>query len=235
MPPPTQPNDRVARVCNYLNRGWAPLPVPYKSKSPKMPDWPNFRLAHSDVAALFEDQVNVGILLGDPSGGLVDVDLDCPEARELADTFLPNTGAIFERRSNPASHRLYVVGTSETAQFKAPGGKMIVELRSTGTQTLAPPSTHPSGELIRWVENGDPGRPDSEILLAAVRKIAAGALIVQNWPAEGGRHDFALALVGALLSSMMADDVIEFVEAVAEAAGDDEAEDRGRASVATTL
>ena len=165
----------------------------------------------------------------------MDIDLDCPEARQLADVFLPRTDSVFGRRSNPKSHRLYISDICETSQFKTPNGKMIVEVRFTGAQTIFPPSQHPSGERIRWESNGEPAQIDPDEIVAAVRKVAAGALIAMNWPAEGGRHDFALALAGALLPSMMPDDVIEFIEAIATAAGDDEAEDRGRSSVGSTV
>jgi KaiC/GvpD/RAD55 family RecA-like ATPase len=34
-------------------------------------------------------------------------------------------------------------------------GRVIVELRSTGTQTMMPGSTHPSGEPVEWVDGGE--------------------------------------------------------------------------------
>lgn len=48
-------------------------------------------------------------MLGTPSGGLVDVDLDSPEAVCLAPHVLPETGATFGRASKPRSHFLYIV------------------------------------------------------------------------------------------------------------------------------
>ena len=44
---------------------------------------------------------NIGVLLGDPSGHTVDVDLDCPEALALAGWFLPPTGCKFGRLTRP--------------------------------------------------------------------------------------------------------------------------------------
>ncbi len=52
---------------------------------------------------------NIGILTGEPSGGLVDVDCDAPEARAAAAELLPPTGMISGRLSSPASHYWYKV------------------------------------------------------------------------------------------------------------------------------
>ena len=41
--------------------------------------------------------LSLGILLGAPSGGLVDVDIDAPEALALRDRFLPPTRSRFGR------------------------------------------------------------------------------------------------------------------------------------------
>ena len=56
----------------------------------------------------FKDFSNVNIATGGDSL-IVDVDLDCPEALELADAFLNPTGMMFGRESTPRSHRLYKV------------------------------------------------------------------------------------------------------------------------------
>ena len=56
----------------------------------------------------FKEFANVNIATGGDSL-IVDVDLDCPEALELADAFLNPTGMEFGRESTPRSHRLYKV------------------------------------------------------------------------------------------------------------------------------
>ena len=40
-------------------------------------------------------------------------------------------------------------------KFSDPNAVCLVELRSTGQQTLAPPSVHPSGEALRWEKGGE--------------------------------------------------------------------------------
>jgi hypothetical protein len=104
---------------------------------------------------------------------------------------------------------------------------MLVELRSTGGQTLIPPSTHPSGEGFAWDENGDPAKVDATTLQEAVARIAAAALFARHWPARGSRHDAANALAGLLLrAGWSEEDTLAFVEAVAVAASDEEWRDR---------
>jgi hypothetical protein len=79
---------------------------------------------YDDVQALRnvfgDNQQNIGVKLGKFSRNLVDVDLDCEEAVVLADRFLPKTSAIFGRRGNPRSHRLYYSAGAESHEFATP-------------------------------------------------------------------------------------------------------------------
>jgi len=226
---------QAARI--YHARGWAPIPIPLGVKNPGFPGWQKLRLTADDLPKHFlepssdddgPDGQNIGLLLGDPSNGLTDVDLDSPETVALAARFLPPTGAIFGRRSKPRSHWLYrTEPTATTAKFKAPDGEMLVELRSTGCQTVVPPSIH--AELVRWDETGEPTTIDAEELRRATARLAAAALLVRSWPAEGSRHEAALALGGGLLrGGWSEDEAADFIEVVADAAGDEEAEARAR-------
>ena len=76
---------------------------------------------------------------------------------------------------------------------------MLVEYRSTGTQTIFPGSIHPSGEPIEWEEFDDPLPIDGRVLKDTVAKLAAAALMARHWPEEGSRQNAALALAGGLL------------------------------------
>jgi Bifunctional DNA primase/polymerase, N-terminal len=119
---------------------------------------------------------NVGIILGEPSGWLVDVDLDCPEAIELADQFLPPTPAITGRPSAPRSHRWYIAVGAVTEKHSALDGSMIVELRSTGTQTVVGPSVHPAGETYETLD-GEPGTVPAPMLAACVKALADAVIV----------------------------------------------------------
>lgn len=160
-------------ACDYARRGWSPVPIPAKSKRPTMKGWERLRLAESDVARHFRGSCNVGVLLGEPSNWLIDVDLDDPLAVDLADQFLPATGAEFGRAGKPRSHRLYVVTAPvKTVKRHAENRKMIAELRSGGCQTVFPGSVHPSGERIEWSAHGEPAKVAPGLLLSAFNALA---------------------------------------------------------------
>jgi hypothetical protein len=228
----------------YLRRHWMPLPVPYKSKNPNFKGWQNFKISESELDNHFNGRPqNIGVLLGNPSGGLVDIDLNCAEAITLAPMFLPPTDAIFGRASNPRSHRLYYA-TLSTRKYSDPllerhkeeGERkkaMLVEIRSTGTQTLFPGSVHPTGEDVRWVSNSDPATVDADGLARAVETLAAAVLLARYWP-QGRRNDAANALAGGLLrAGWPSDTAIVFIEAICQAAQDEETQARIRNVVGT--
>ena len=208
----------------YLKRGWRVTPVRDRQKVALLKDWPNVEIDTKDVDQLFPAGRNIGLRTG---GGLVDVDLDDPLVLRLASAFLPETGCIWGRHSNPASHRLYLCGKVRSVRFRAPSGKTYVEIRADGHQTLLPGSVHPSGESYAFVQDGEPARIEAAQLRQAVGQLAAAALLIENYPARGSRHDFALALAGVLLRSGFDQGQAEaFIAVIAEEAGDDEIQDR---------
>lgn len=218
-------NPTLVAARDYRRRGWAVIDLPHASKSPNRSAWQHERLSEADLLARFgTPPVNIGVLVGEPSGGLVDIDLDCPEAQALAERFLPPTGAVFGRATAPASHRLYLVDPLlRTKQYQDTDGAMLMELRTNG-QTVFPPSMHPTGETIRWDRDGEPASIAPDVLSAAVARLAAASLLARHWPSQGSRHHAALALSGALLrAGWSVGDVEAFVGAVAIAAGDEEA------------
>lgn len=180
----------------YRARGWFPIPIAHRQKGPTAPNWQDQRLSPEDVETRFRGEVNVGVLLGEPSGWLVDVDLDCPEAVELAPKFLPPT-LTFGRASNPRSHWLYVSVGAEYQKFTAKlnaKNETLLELRSgVGKQTVFPGSVHPSGEAITFDGAGDAAGAVAEVskddLTRAVTALAAAVrekLGLGGSNAEGG-------------------------------------------------
>lgn len=158
----------------YLRRGWSVIPVPHQSKAPTVKGWQRLRISEPELPTHFNGQpMNVGILLGEPSAWLVDVDLDHDQAVALAHDYLPPTDARFGRDGKPDSHWLYRVRAPiETAKHQTEGRVMLVELRATGCQTIAPGSTHTSGEGIRWDAEGEPAEVDADELAEAVAQLA---------------------------------------------------------------
>src|SRR5438128_727860 len=95
-------------VQGYIRRGWMPVPIPSGQKGPRLQNWPSMCIAERDVPKYFNAGDNVGLLLGEPGGGLVDIDLDVREAAALACQFLPATGRKHGRKSKTSSHWWYV-------------------------------------------------------------------------------------------------------------------------------
>ena len=224
----TASDPAVIAAREYLKRGWRPVPVPPDKKNPILKDWPALRLAEDNLLKALSGQ-NVGLLLGEPSGGLVDVDLDSSEALVLAGAFLPPTERIHGRPSKLRSHWWYIaIPAPKSGKYQDPDGTILVEMRSTGQQTLVPPSTHPEGEHLVWDADGDPAAVSPQDLQRATGKLAAACLLVRRWKKDV-RHDAALALAGGLLrNGWSVEETEEFISAVAEAAQDEEAGNRVR-------
>jgi hypothetical protein len=192
--------DTAKYAEGYISRGMAVIPVPPKKKSPVRPGWQNLHISAGDAPSYFSGgPQNIGVLLGEPSGGLVDVDLDTPEATEIAGHFLPRT-IRSGHASAPYSHWWFHAPGVATTRWRDTDGEMILEMRSTGTQTIVPPSLHPNGEPYKWYTVGKQGFADilAEDLAEACKKLATATLIARHLPTSG-RHHFALALVGYLL------------------------------------
>jgi len=163
----------------YLRRGYAPLPIEPGTKRPPatLRNWPFFSLTPESADAWFGEGASIGLILGTPSGGLVDVDLDCPEAIELASQYLPPTKAVTGRGNSPRSHWWYRAPGARTAkhQTPAPDREVIVELRSTGLQTLVGPSVHPDGDRYDFL-GAEPAVVDPVHLTECVARLADAVL-----------------------------------------------------------
>jgi len=169
----------AAAARAYLARGWWPVPIAAGEKRAKLKNWTKLALKPEELETAFATGGNVGLILGERSGWLVDVDLDCAEALELADQYLPPTPAQTGRPSTPNSHRWYIAVGAKTKQFKDPHTKqMLVELRSTGGQSVVGPSIHPSGEPYTCMD-GEPAVVEADQLLAAVQALA-DAIVVKR-------------------------------------------------------
>ena len=213
-------------AARYIERGWAPVPIPARQKGPQILDWQHLRLGLEDIPRYFNNGQNVGIINGKASGGLVTVDLDRPEAVALAGRFLDPT-LTSGRESVPDGHWWYVAQV-EHREFKGipktASEGTILELRSTDHQTVVEPSVHPSGERYRWSRSGlEPLEIGAEELTNAVQHLATAALIARHLPPLGGRHYYALTVAGYLLrhGRLSADTVLGIMLAAWQANGGD--------------
>lgn len=222
----------------YYELGWEPLILPFKKKSPRG-KWkePRAWTLHA-IRGEFNGNVNVGIALGERSSGLVDIDFDCPEAAQLAKVVLADLPS-FGRTGSPFSHRVaYAKLKKGRLVFQLPDAAaqtigadraMLLEVRGNGHQTMFPPSTHPSGEVVGW--HDDPRNIpeiDGGELARRCGLLAALSAISMHYPKVAGERDeICLILTGVLVRCKLSNgEVDKLVVAVATVAGDDEAEKR---------
>jgi len=211
-------------IRRYRSEGWSLIPIPQGKKAPAASDWVNKQFEESD----FSDQSNIGVNLGKVSGDLVDVDLDVPEAVLAAPMFLQETQRKHGREGTGTSHYWYL-SEAKSERWMDTSGKMLVEIRSNGSQTLIPPSVHPTGERLFWSEEREPARVSADDLRRRVRNLATAVLLARHWPA-GSRHMCARDLAGFLVARNAAvEEIEEIVRFAATAAGDEEMNDRVRA------
>ncbi len=231
VPPVSDDNGIRELVKTYLKAGWSLVPIPPGKKAPSIKDWPNSQISEADLIEHCAGGGNLGVILGERSGNLVDMDVDAPEALPVAFLFLPETGRVHGRAGKPGSHWWYrCTPLPKTTRYQDLDGQCLVELRSTGSQTVIPPSKHPSGEHYVWGQQGESAVVDTQTLHKAVAHMASAILVARHWPESGSRHECALALAGFLLRDGMSEgDATRFVEAVTRAAGDGEWSDRLRA------
>ena len=223
-------------ALEYIGRGWTVVPVPFKSKAPIDKGWPAKVVTEENAHQYFNGEAqNIGVRLGELSGGLSDVDLDTAEAIHAAGYFLQRT-LCFGRHSKPCSHWLYQSDLWQTEdkaaiQFKFATGngkdrkeQMILELRIGGgdkaAQTVFPGSVHETGEVIAWDEKETVAQADGAALKQCCARAASAALIAGHFPAKGARHDAGLTLGGFLSRcGFSRPDAELFAEAVTIASG----------------
>lgn len=245
----------------YIEAGFVIVPVPFRSKNPGRDDWPEIRVTAATVDDWFDRRKNIGVHLG-PSG-IVDVDLDTPEAVKLAPQYLEPT-ATFGRESKRASHWIYdAPGKVRFRKFIDPIDKQtLLEVRSgQGLQTVFPGSMHETNEPIEWDPQSPrdfvrcdptdaaielavavwkarhPGEPlhprvkawrtledDGERVSVGARQVHFSGMdrelveeIVRACP-ENSRHDYRLAVAGAMLRAGVSEEAA--AKMLAEAMGD---------------
>lgn len=227
----------ITVAIDYLHRGWAVVAVEHMGKKPiEGRNWQKKRHNLETVEGSFPEGQprNIGVLTGPASNGLIDIDLDCKEAIDVAPLFLKET-ATFGRLSKPISHYLYYSEDVTPAKYRDPAkvgmGSVLLEVRSTGQQTVFPGSTHSSGERVEWARHRDPHFVRREDIERAASQVAAAALLRRYWPAVGSREEAASALsawLGAgsepLVRALHGRDVERALERSGGARGDERAE-----------
>ena len=236
--PAAELNPLLTAARGYLGRGLEVVRLSPGLKKPPGKVEDNIVTADNAGSLLFAVNFNLGLRLG---GGLVDYDLDWPEARQLADLLLFNLPK-FGRATARGSHRLVRCKGIKSKKFDIPELKgmeglpeehaiCVLEVRaSPNTHTMAPPSVHPNGEAVEWERDMPIPEDSAEGIHQKAGLLAFLSVCARHYPGQGSRDDFCMALAGALLSAgLPVEDANRCIVRVAEVARDEEAPKRGKA------
>jgi putative DNA primase/helicase len=168
----------------YVENGRYPVRVAAGDKRPLDSRWQ--KPVDGGIVALADNAnfanrfrgCNVGLLMGEASGWLVCVDLDCPEAVDRAAEFLPATDCVTGRTGQPGRHWWFIsrdCPTMPLADKQATGSASTVELRSKGCQVVVWPSIHPDGSQYEKMP-GVPATVSADELVSAVERLHAAVL-----------------------------------------------------------
>lgn len=197
---------------------------------------------------------NIGVILGEKSGGLVDIDIDDDNLLDVMGEFLPPTptrfGRFYGQETQRLGHWLYRVEVpGKMEKIKGPTGATAVEYRSDGGQTMFPTSAIWDENLnegaggidcILWankerkVPSDEPTLATNKYLTQAIR-ITTISYYAAAYFKKHSYHDDMLAWCGFLLRSGIEEDlVVKSVRYLVEATGQNDLEDRLN-SIKTTL
>lgn len=159
-------NPTLEAALLYIENGWALVPLAPKCKTPcheLLPINPATGkrgwqpLASSlatarDVESWFRrvPNLNIGVICGQASGGLVVVDFDKTPPTDWHSPLTPRsvTGRgehVFFRTSEPVPGHCLVHNSQKLGEIRSDGGYVVV-----------PPSVHPSGQAYEWAEQLSP-------------------------------------------------------------------------------
>lgn len=190
--------DPTQTAEDWLARDVYTVPLQSRSKRPKNKNWPHLRLVEDDLkAGAFKVGDNIGALWGEPSAHATDVDLDMDEAIWVAEFLLPET-FVYGRSHKEYSHYVFRVAGAKTKKWQVRELGTIVEIRSTGSQSVIPPSRHPEGGMYYINEDKEFVSLTKLDLERLCDEIAVAAVFLHYYPEAGSRHDFVHACTGAL-------------------------------------
>lgn len=232
----------------YTQAGFKPVLLHPGKKRPVGTDWIERPMPAEED---FTGYHNIGIVLGDKSNKLADVDIDNADLAAAADWFLPATNAKFGRyygnKKQTLAHYLYYSQGDKTLAIKGPNNSVVIEIRFNGGQTVFPPSFVYDPELqamdlVCWEGGSRASIPD----LSAIPntsfddlKMSVNLLTVTVLSApyftSGSYHNDTLAWCGMLAKAgYTEDDVKKSVTWLVQATNQTNLEDR-IASVADTF
>lgn len=130
---------------HYARLGLTTIPLRPREKRPLRKGWLSGSQEHWNGVP---DNVNIGILTGAPSGGLVVLDFDTRDGPEDVLGMTPEQLAVVTIVTETSrGWHVYARGTGIASSTPREG----LDVRSDGGMIVAPPSVHPSGHQYRFI------------------------------------------------------------------------------------
>jgi P4 family phage/plasmid primase-like protien len=123
------------------------LPIPSGQKRPTISSWPSITIERmSDPAYLAQFTGNIGVVLGEASGSLCSIDVDCDEDLEAFRALNPQFQETLQTRGVRGGNIWFrvVADYPKLTKIVSVDGEAWGEFRSTGGQTIVH-GVHPSG------------------------------------------------------------------------------------------
>lgn len=150
-------------AVSYAQLGWEVFPCGVREKRPHQAAKKGCNDGTTDLKSIvnfwtFEPNANIAIVCGQPSGGLLVIDLDVDEDKgkdgvkvlkewERINGELPETA---EAETGSGGKHLYYY-TDRTTIRPSVNPDLGVDVRCNGSYVIAPGSVHPSGRLYEWI------------------------------------------------------------------------------------
>ena len=211
-------------AIRYASMGWAVFPLRPRGKEPRTKNGVKDACCDIEQVRAFWERFpdsNIGIAMGEPSGGLVAIDVDedgesgkdgmaAVRAWERGHGELPETATALTGRGG--THMLYRMrGVKNSVNADA-----AVDIRSTGGYIVAPPSIHPNGTPYAWEfdpEDYPVAEADANVraFVASVQpkpRERGERLSAKDAPKKGGRNNTLYRMACSLQAQDWDDDAI---------------------------
>jgi putative DNA primase/helicase len=204
----------------YDNEGIKLVRLSAKTKKCVDTEWQLRQISLEDIAEWVQRGGDVGWQCGEVSGWIAAADLDCPEVKQLAPRFLPDTLRGAKGREAPSQYFYRSVGLG-FKKFTDLDGSEMASIKASdngaGHQVAVAPSVHREKGPYAFVGGYNPAaiaEVGKEELRKSMGRLVAAALVARHLPASreeggGGRHDVALALAGYMLRNNEAPEDVE--------------------------
>ena len=214
-------NEFLDAAIEYASKGMAVFPLKPRAKEPITKNGVKDATTNFNTIEKWwskHPNSNIGIACGQPSSGLLVIDLDVKENGvngidtlynwERDNGELPET--VRSITGKGGAHILYRIGHKEKNRVNLLEG---VDVRSDGGYIVAPPSIHPNGRRYEWEydpEEYDIAEADETVLklLSTGKKAEADTFVMPETVQSGKRNDTIYKLACSLQGKGLPDDVV---------------------------